>query len=1184
MQNGKVSLVLLVTLTLSIHAQMTQRCEWHFPQHSDTVTHEWKDGYNRSHYFTSIFEYAEPVSLDSLDGLTFNVPSNVTRIKRTGLAFAADPADQGGGADLIFMIDGSGSMWWGSESDAVITYEGDTLYRVKGGDQGGFPVGRVVKEVQGYVHEFDLYCCSDRNDLYRVPGDPFYESWGMMKETIILQRDLVTNAYAGFMPFAGQYHRENDPGSGAHPNYTQLANVSKGHPDAIQNLMSLWHLGRNELDDRPLPGPPLPLSKTRKAQWTAIQWGLEDAMEELQTMGQTENRAVIAFSDGEIHDAAEQYLDDATIASYPYPFYSIALIEPRYDSNFTVSRITEGTGGEHFLVKPGDQDSLARIMQRIIGKVTKVKIPVEVELINNSLSPVQRSHAANWGFEKTPDGKGWGVTLDSVLALAEGVNNLTFNVVYEDGETGVRETRSASFVVNVGGGQAQPGFTTCYNAASLAMRAETGRTTRINPEEDHNFELTLTNSAFDLVGRMNTMEAYTAVLGDMIEIEMDDTIAKDSSNFPYESFTKSFGYNGMASSADTSDMTIQSAEEDTLVFRWEHPRDPRDTATLIVPTDDGSLIPPTADPAPNKYVQATLGVSLIDQNPGVDPSLRYSIDGGGYQNFAGSIQLQGVTGLDTFTIRAFATAPDYKNSDTVSFVYIIEIPKLTPPTASPPGGSHEGATLAVTLGQTNAGASDATIYYSIDNGAFQAYALPLQLDAGATGASHTVRAYVQATGYLNSDTVSFSYTQTLPKLLAPTAAPAAGTYEQATLSVTLSDPNTGANAVMYYSIDGGGFAQYSAALSLDAGATGATHTVRAFASATGYLNSDTISLEYTQTLPTLDAPSASPNGGEYKGAQQVSLSHAEAGVTIVYTLDGTDPKTSSSAVEYSAPFTIDQAGATTLKAYARKSGFIPSAVLTVTFTNTDSEGPFVTRALYYLGNLPGQSGPERPDTLKVRFNEAVRCDEINGGSPASWLRFIDNGTENGAVLNGGSIASCGGSAQEITIILPNKGVSPIDDSLAAAEGALYDPYGNQSPRRNAVAVEWGRGYDIYAIAHAIFHPDEPIPLSAADFENAAGKNIPTTGTAIQITSVKPLLTEQSYGRIYDPVGNLVAGDLPVLMRAGDQSEYWVLWNGKNASGRTVGSGNYLAVLSLKQNDGTTIQSRKNLGVKNPQNR
>lgn len=76
---------------------------------------------------------------------------------------------------------------------------------------------------------------------------------------------------------------------------------------------------------------------------------------------------------------------------------------------------------------------------------------------------------------------------------------------------------------------------------------------------------------------------------------------------------------------------------------------------------------------------------------------------------------------------------------------------------------------------------------------------------------------------------------------------------------------------------------------------------------------------------SVDAPTITPNGGNFATSQEVTLSHADGG-TIYYTLNGIDPTTSSTP--YSAPFTITET--TTVKAIAVKDG-VSSSVASATF-------------------------------------------------------------------------------------------------------------------------------------------------------------------------------------------------------------------------------------------------------------
>jgi hypothetical protein len=80
--------------------------------------------------------------------------------------------------------------------------------------------------------------------------------------------------------------------------------------------------------------------------------------------------------------------------------------------------------------------------------------------------------------------------------------------------------------------------------------------------------------------------------------------------------------------------------------------------------------------------------------------------------------------------------------------------------------------------------------------------------------------------------------------------------------------------------------------------------------------------------PTVATPTFSPAAGTYFEAQTVSITCATDGVTIYYTLDGTDP-TESSPV-YSTPIIIEET--TTVKAIAMKEDYNNSNIAEATYT------------------------------------------------------------------------------------------------------------------------------------------------------------------------------------------------------------------------------------------------------------
>src|SRR5512134_2868202 len=81
-----------------------------------------------------------------------------------------------------------------------------------------------------------------------------------------------------------------------------------------------------------------------------------------------------------------------------------------------------------------------------------------------------------------------------------------------------------------------------------------------------------------------------------------------------------------------------------------------------------------------------------------------------------------------------------------------------------------------------------------------------------------------------------------------------------------------------------------------------TATVKAAAFMSGYNPSGVASASFTINQPTVATPTITPNGGSYTGSVSVSMATATAGASIRYTIDGSNPTTSSTL--YSGAFTL----------------------------------------------------------------------------------------------------------------------------------------------------------------------------------------------------------------------------------------------------------------------------------------
>lgn len=155
----------------------------------------------------------------------------------------------------------------------------------------------------------------------------------------------------------------------------------------------------------------------------------------------------------------------------------------------------------------------------------------------------------------------------------------------------------------------------------------------------------------------------------------------------------------------------------------------------------------------------------------------------------------------------------------------------------------------------------------------------------------------------------------------PSFSPAGGTYATPQ-TVTISSTTAGAR--IYYTTNGTTPTTKSAPYTGPV-AVGASKTLKAIATATGYANSAAASATYTLVA---GVPTFSPAAGTYPAGPRVTISTVTPGAQIYYTTDGTTPTTASPA--YSSPITLSASA--TMRAIAIASGFSNSTVGSATYT------------------------------------------------------------------------------------------------------------------------------------------------------------------------------------------------------------------------------------------------------------
>ena len=247
---------------------------------------------------------------------------------------------------------------------------------------------------------------------------------------------------------------------------------------------------------------------------------------------------------------------------------------------------------------------------------------------------------------------------------------------------------------------------------------------------------------------------------------------------------------------------------------------------------------------------------------------------------------------------------------------------------APVGGVFEES-IDVSLACTN---STANLYYTLDGSEPTTnvtdrcflYDTPITLMHAAT-----VKAVAHIAEY--PYTIVYSERYALGQTLAPSIVATDGNVFNWSGNTVILATETD-NAEIRYTLDGGEPTEtsdlYTGPFTVDD-----TTTVKAKAFKTDWFESDTSTATFTREWYTAATPVIEPSGGEFVNtAQDVAISCATDGATILYTTDGSDPKTNGR--EYTKPFTVYKS--CTVRAIAVKSDWKYSAETTATFTRSES--------------------------------------------------------------------------------------------------------------------------------------------------------------------------------------------------------------------------------------------------------
>jgi len=266
------------------------------------------------------------------------------------------------------------------------------------------------------------------------------------------------------------------------------------------------------------------------------------------------------------------------------------------------------------------------------------------------------------------------------------------------------------------------------------------------------------------------------------------------------------------------------------------------TAVFTVKVIDPNLetvVTPTASPSTGTYNTAQ-NVTLTTTTEGA--KIYYTTNGTNPTE-ASTEYTSAITIGVTTTIKIIAVKENMSNSDILTAVYTLKVPK---PTADSTAGEITKGT-EVTLETVIEGAE---IWYTANGGT------PSKNGAGSSkytakitiNTATTINAIAIEDGWEDSEILTVAYT--IPKAVTPTASKAEGTYTSVQ-SVTLT--TTTESAKIYYTTNETNpttsSTQYSSAISV-----GATTTLKAIAVKDGWDDSEILTVVYTIILPFTTAP------------------------------------------------------------------------------------------------------------------------------------------------------------------------------------------------------------------------------------------------------------------------------------------------------------------------------------------
>ncbi|MDQ3000429.1 MAG: chitobiase/beta-hexosaminidase C-terminal domain-containing protein, partial [Fibrobacterota bacterium] len=500
------------------------------------------------------------LDLSGLNEKVITVPSNVTRIDNDGLSLCKGSLRLGGDADIVFVMDQSGSMGTNRAWVNTAVTPNDTIYYFN--DDGCTDKGtsgtvnlrafEAVGAATPVPFTYAITRLNSNTNCSSLSGDPYKVRATAVEKAI----DYITSSGSpvstvGFVGFAGTNRALQTPLT------VNAANVA-----TLKGKINIEEAGGTNYYD-----------------------GINQAKTWLKDPGmiKTGKQVIVFISDGRPTTGGDALtLLDGTMP----PIYSIYLAQKATADTAIMKQLSDGSGGKFHRVPGNEPDSVVKIVQRILNLILKEYQPQTAVVSNNTLAPVQSATAAMpVGFTLQPDGS-WLMKLSDIIALKGSSSNLiSIRTHFKETDGPGVDTQTINFTLqttdsatstttNLAG---KPFAVTCYDKSTLAIQNAAGLRPAFFTDADAAYRLRVRTTQVPLDSV--TIPSRTALKLDSEKpVHKPPVVSADSMVF-----AGSNAFAVLTAAKTNSNGILESSLYDSLIVSWVHPRDAQDFASDAIP-------------------------------------------------------------------------------------------------------------------------------------------------------------------------------------------------------------------------------------------------------------------------------------------------------------------------------------------------------------------------------------------------------------------------------------------------------------------------------------------------------------------------------------------------------------------------------------------------------------------------